>query len=88
MDYDFSDFSFGPGTEASPLDMALIPPGEVKAQERRRIASLGDLSSFIRVSSETLVHKSDRDLWSIRSDADGSLVIERQFDETGAPLRG
>lgn len=53
----------------------------------RKVASLGDLSNFIRLSSETLVHKSDRDLWAIKKEADG-LVIERLFDDDGKPLKG
>lgn len=57
-------------------------------QGRRRVASLKDLSGFDRVSAETLVHKSDRDLWSIRKESDGKFFIERLFDDNGEPLKG
>lgn len=53
-----------------------------------RVASLGDLTSFLRVAEGTLVHKSTKDLWSFDKDADGSLVVSRLFDDTGAPLKG
>lgn len=53
-----------------------------------RVASLGQLSSFQRVSAETLVHKSDRDLWSLKKESDGKFYIERLFDDNGTPLKG
>jgi hypothetical protein len=54
---------------------------------RRKIASLGDLSGFVRLSNDTLIHKSDRDLWTIKKEADG-IVVERLFDDDGKPLKG
>ena len=54
---------------------------------RMRVASIQDLIPFTRISSETLIHKSERDLWSISRDATGGLYIERQFDDSGAPLK-
>jgi hypothetical protein len=55
---------------------------------KRRVASLRDLSAFTRVSAETLVHKSDRDLWAIKREANGGFSIERLFDDNGTPLKG
>lgn len=66
-----------------------------KAQGRRkqqashsmRVASLGDISGFLRVANDTLIHKSTRDLWSFRQDG-SEYVIERLFDSNGEPLKG
>jgi hypothetical protein len=56
--------------------------------KRIRVASLQQLSSFQRVSAETLVHKSDRDLWALKKQGDGKFFIERLFDDAGKPLKG
>lgn len=53
-----------------------------------RVASIQQLEGFHRLSADMLIHKSDRDLWAIRKDAEGSLLIERMFDDDGKPLRG
>jgi hypothetical protein len=55
---------------------------------RIRVASLGDISSFLKVADGTLVHKSTKDLWSFSKDADGGLLVERLFDSNGEPLKG
>jgi hypothetical protein len=55
--------------------------------KRVRVASLQQLVSFQRVSAETLVHKSNRDLWSLKKDGE-KFYIERLFDDTGKPLKG
>lgn len=55
---------------------------------RVKVASIRDLHAFTRLSSETLIHKSDRDLWALKKEADGNYFIERLFDDTGAPLKG
>jgi len=55
---------------------------------RRLVASLSDLKSFTRLSSETLVHKSTTDLWTLKKEADGKFYIERLFDDNGEPLKG
>ena len=54
---------------------------------RRKLASLQDLAGFSRLSTETLIHKADRDLWSLKKDADGSLFVERMFADDGKPLK-
>lgn len=55
---------------------------------RVRVASVQQLAPFTRLSTETLVHKSERDLWAIRKEADGQIYIERLFDDNGSPLKG
>jgi hypothetical protein len=62
-------------------------PQMITPSGRRKVASIQDLSSFIRLSNDTLIHKSEKDLWAIKREADGSMVIERQFDDNGKPLR-
>jgi len=54
---------------------------------RRRVASLQDLKGFQRVSEDTLVRKSDNDLWAIRKESNGSFFIERLFDDV-EPVKG
>jgi hypothetical protein len=55
---------------------------------RRVVASMKDLASFTRVSAETLVHKSEQDLWGLAKEADGKFYIQRLFDDNGTPLKG
>lgn len=55
---------------------------------RRKVASMADIKAFDRDSSETLVHRSDRELWALKKEADGQYFIERLFDDNGAPLKG
>jgi hypothetical protein len=53
-----------------------------------RVASLGDLTSFfMKVGTDTLIHKSTRDLWALKQDA-GGFLVERLFDDSGEPLKG
>lgn len=53
---------------------------------RMRVASLGDLTDFLKVANDTLVHRATKDLWSFRQDG-GDFIIERLFDESGEPLK-
>jgi len=62
-------------------------PQMVTPTGRRKVASIQDLASFTRLSNDTLIHKAEKDLWAIKREADGSMVIERQFDDNGKPLR-
>lgn len=55
---------------------------------RMKVASVSSLKPFIRLSADTLVHKSDRDLWALKKEADGSYFIERLFDDNGDPIKG
>lgn len=54
---------------------------------RLRAASLGDLTSFLKVAEGTLIHKSTKDLWSFTKDADGNFLVSRLFDNNGEPLK-
>lgn len=85
-DFDFAHFEVAASTGMDALFSR--EPQIVSPTKRVRVASIQQLAGFERLSSETLIHKSDRDLWSIGKDAQGSLVIERMFDDNGAPLKG
>ena len=53
-----------------------------------RVASMGDLSGFFRLSEDTLVHKAMKDLWAIKENGKGDVIIERLFDpSTNEPLK-
>lgn len=69
--------------EREPHILKPLPKGS-----RVRVASVQQLDGFVRLSAETLIHKSDRDLWSLRKEADGQYYIERLFDDNGEPLKG
>ncbi len=85
--FDFSDFemSGSPGMDAllarEPEIVAPLKTG------RRRVASLGDIGDFVRVSAETLIHRSKRELWALKNEG-WSFFIERLFDDNGTPLKG
>lgn len=57
-----------------------------KMAGKMRVASLGDLGDFLKISADTLVHKATQDIWSFKKDADG-YVIERLMGEDGKPLK-
>ncbi len=80
----------GVQTQGSPGIDALFAqnPQLVQPQGRQLVASCADLRSFTRVSAETLVHKSNQDLWALKKEADGKFYIERLFDDNGEPLKG
>lgn len=85
--FDFSDFEMTGSTGMDALferEPTIISPHKTG---RKRVASLGDLSEFVRVSGETLIHKSKRELWALKQDG-GSFFIERLFDDNGDPLKG
>jgi hypothetical protein len=52
------------------------------------VASLGDLTEFLKVADNTLIHKSTKDLWKYSKDADGNFLVERLFDSKGEPIKG
>lgn len=53
---------------------------------KMRVSSVGDLSDFIKTSSDDLIHKSTKELWSLQKDGD-EYVISRLFDDVGSPLK-
>ncbi len=87
-DFDFSQFETSGSSGIDALfsrEANLVTPAKA---HRQRVASIRDLAGFDRVSAETLVHKSDRDLWTISKDGSGKYFIERLFDDNGDPLKG
>jgi len=60
----------------------VVPCGmdEFLSGNQVKVANLGDLHAFLRISTDTLVHKAERDLWRIGEDSKGQVVIERLFD--------
>ena len=62
--------------------------GTISKSASIKVASLGDLTGFLRVSSNLLVHKSTNDLWNVTKTADGAFEISRLFDDDGSPLKG
>lgn len=87
-DFDFSQFEVSGSDGIDALfrrEANLVTPSKA---HRQRVASIRDLAGFDRVSAETLVHKSDRDLWTITKDGGGKYFIERLFDDNGDPLKG
>lgn len=86
--FDFSDFEMSGATGMDALfarEAHITSP--FKTGGRKKVASLGDLSNFVRVSEETLIHKSNRDLWALKQEG-GEYFIERLFDDNGEPLKG
>jgi hypothetical protein len=80
------EVSGAPGLDALfQREAHLLSPHKV---HRTKVASIKDLHSFVRLSSDTLIHKSDRDLWALKKEADGNYFIERLFDDNGEPLKG
>jgi hypothetical protein len=55
---------------------------------RIRVASLGDLSDFLRVAGrdDTLVHKATKDLWTVKKDGN-EFLIERLFSDSRNPIK-
>ncbi len=50
-----------------------------------RISSMGDLSGFLNVGSNTLVRISNKDFWKIGKDENG-FFIEKLVDDSEGPL--
>lgn len=66
-----------------------LAKGHTRTQKmagKMRVASLGDLGDFLKISADTLIHKATKDIWSFKKDADG-YVIERLLGEDGKPLK-
>jgi len=70
-----------------PSYMRLAKEAPKKKARVIRVASLQYLSQFMKVAENTLIHKSTKELWSMRSE-EGGFVIERLFDASGDPLKG
>lgn len=87
-DFDF-DSSFetagGVGLDGFLADSEARTAAESKP--RMKVASLTQLKGFVRLSHETLVNKSTRDLWALKKDG-GEFYIERLFQDDGSPVKG
>lgn len=57
-----------------------------KKPARVKVGSLSQLNGFERVSSETLIQKSTKDLWAITREGN-DYYIERLFQDNGDPLK-
>jgi hypothetical protein len=90
---DFKDFELGDiqNSSSSGLDAFLDDTPTVTASagnsKRYRVASVEALTGFRRIASDTLIRKSERDLWSLSQTDEGDWVIERLFDDDGNPLK-
>ena len=76
--------------EAEAGEMATMQK-ELKGLDKKstfRVSSVGDLTDFLKRADGKLIHKSTKDLWSFNKDADGALLVERLFDDSGEPLKG
>lgn len=59
-----------------------------RSKGRKRVASMADLDGFVRVAgTNTLIRKSEQDLWELKEDDDGEMVVEPLYDDDGEPLR-
>ena len=45
-----------------------------------KVASM-DLTDFMKVSEDTLIHKSNKDLWRMMKDKNGNIFIQRLFED-------
>lgn len=58
------------------------------ASNKVKVSSIGQLQGFDRVAgTNTLIRKSEKDLWALTENADGEFSIERLFDDDGKPLK-
>lgn len=71
-------------TSSSSLDDFFNPPARVasKAPGRIRISSLSALAGFSMVSSDTLIHLSQKDFWKLGQDEGGSYIERLVSDDS------
>lgn len=60
---------------------------EKKKVDLKKVASLDDLTGFIRISNDTLINKANRDLWRVEEDDEGNLLVYRLFDSNESLLK-
>lgn len=53
---------------------------------RKRVASVSDLSSFMFLSSDKLVHLAQKDFWHLGYDEEG-FFIERLVEDEKGPVK-
>jgi len=61
--------------EAFAMDSLLAPK-----EDFVKVSSM-DLTNFMKISDDTLIHKSRNDLWKMFQDKSGNVFIKRLFDE-------
>lgn len=87
-DFDLGSMDMGGASGMDALferEPGMVTPQKVAS--KIRVASCSQLKGFTRLSAETLIHKSDRDLWTLKAEGD-KFYIERLFDDNGTPLKG
>lgn len=50
-------------------------------QDIIKISSNLDLTDFMKVSDDTLIHKSNKDIWKVMRDKSGTVFIKRMMEE-------
>ena len=63
-------------SKSSAVDYFLSPREEII-----KISSAMDLTEFMKISNDTLIHKSKKDLWKVFKDEDNNIYIRRLFDD-------
>jgi len=46
-----------------------------------KVSSSMDLTDFMKVSDDTLIHKSNKDIWKVLKDKSGNVFIKRMMEE-------
>jgi len=46
-----------------------------------KVSSSMDLTDFMKVSEDTLIHKSNKDIWKVMKDKSGAVFIKRMMEE-------
>lgn len=58
------------------------------SMKKIKLSSIDDFFDFYRIGNNTLVHKAEKDLWTVAENGKGEVIIERLFDPTTKePLR-
>lgn len=70
----------------TPVNQAPLVAKTATTKGRVKVGSLTQLKGFERISSETLVQKSTKDLWTIKREGT-DFYIERLFEDNGDPLK-
>lgn len=70
----------------TPINPAPVVAKTAAAKGRVKVGSLAQLNGFERVSSETLIQKATKDLWTIKREGN-DYYIERLFEDNGDPLK-
>jgi len=69
-----------------------LRPGSMSRRHARNVrlvvSNFGDLTAFFgpTARSDELVHRATKDLWALKKDGE-NFVIERLFNDSGAPLK-